>query len=290
MDLLIVGAGAGGSVLAQRLARRGWRIVILDAGPFWDPDEDWVSDEAGSHQIYWNEKRIIDGEDPIELGKNNSGRGVGGSMIHYAGYTPRFHPSDFETFSRDGVGADWPISYAELKPHYEEIERELPVAGQDWPWGDPHSYPFSPHPVSGAAQTLWHGARANGIEMRAGPVGIVNGTFGNRPHCIYRGFCLQGCKVNAKASPYVTHLPDALAHGVEIRADCMAIRVELDEAGRASGVTYMRDGRGARALPGGEGGRRLLLLDRDSPPAVELALRSLPERHRQQRATCSGAT
>ncbi len=158
VDLLIVGAGAGGSVLAQRLARRGWRIVILEAGPFWHPDEDWVSDEAGSHRIYWNEKRIIDGEDPIELGKNNSGRGVGGSMVHYAGYTPRFHPSDFETFSRDGVGADWPISYAELKPHYEELERELPVAGQDWPWGDPHSYPFSPHPVSGAAQTLWQGA------------------------------------------------------------------------------------------------------------------------------------
>ncbi len=217
--------------------------------------EDWVSDEAGSHRIYWNEKRIIDGEDPIELGKNNSGRGVGGSMVHYAGYTPRFHPSDFETFSRDGVGADWPIGYAELKPHYEELERELPVAGQDWPWGEPHSYPFSPHPVSGAAQTLWRGAHENGIEMRAGPVGIVNGTFGNRPHCIYRGFCLQGCKVNAKASPYVTHLPDALAHGVEIRADCMAVRVELDEAGRASGVTYVRAGEQLeRFQRGGRGG------------------------------------
>ena len=80
------------------------------------------------------------------------------------------------------------------------------------------------------AQLLWHGARENGIEMRAGPVGIVNGTFGNRPHCIYRGYCLQGCKVNAKASPYVTHLPDALAHGVEIRAHSMAVRVELDDA------------------------------------------------------------
>ncbi|HEY5193912.1 MAG TPA: GMC family oxidoreductase [Solirubrobacteraceae bacterium] len=242
VDLLIVGAGAGGSVLAQRLARKGWRIVILEAGPFWHPDEDWVSDEAGSHRLYWNQKRIIGGEDPISLGKNNSGRGVGGSMVHYAGYTPRFHPSDFETLTKDGVGADWPISYGELKPHYEELERELPVAGQNWPWGDPHSYPFSPHPVSGAAQVLWRGAIEMGIEMRAGPVGIVNGTFGNRPHCIYRGYCLQGCKVNAKASPYVTHLPDALAHGVEIRADSMAVRVELDDAGKAIGVTYVREG------------------------------------------------
>jgi choline dehydrogenase-like flavoprotein len=241
VDLVIVGAGAGGSVLAQRLARAGWRIVILEAGPFWHPDEDWVSDEAGSHQLYWTQKRIIGGSDPQELGKNNSGRGVGGSMIHYAGYTPRFHPSDFETFTRDRVGADWPISYADLRPHYERLEAELPVAGQDWPWGDPHRYPHAPHPVSGAAMKLWEGAINLGIEMRVGPVGIVNGTFGNRPHCIYRGYCLQGCKVNAKASPYVTHLPDALAHGVEIRANCMASRVEVDEAGNASGVTYFAE-------------------------------------------------
>ena len=78
--------------------------------------------------------------------------------------------------------------------------------------------------------------------MRVGPVGIANGSFGNRPHCIYRGFCLQGCKVNAKASPLVTHVPDAIEHGVEIRADCMVTRVEIDEAGRCTGVVYFHDG------------------------------------------------
>ncbi len=253
VDLVIVGAGAGGSVLAQRLARHGWRIVILEAGPFWHPDSDWVSDEAGSHELYWTQKRIIGGADPIELGKNNSGRGVGGSMVHYAGYTPRFHPSDFSTFTDDGVGADWPIGYEDLRRHYEQVERELPVAGQDWPWGYPHRYPFSPHPVSGAASKLREGALACGIEMRVGPVGIVNGTFGNRPHCIYRGYCLQGCKVNAKASPYVTHLPDALAHDVEIRASSMAVQVDIDaDTGRARGVVYV-----PADEAGGGGTRRL---------------------------------
>lgn len=247
VDLVIVGAGAGGSVLAQRLARHGWRIVILEAGPFWHPDEDWVSDEVGSHHLYWTQKRIIGGDDPIELGKNNSGRGVGGSMVHYAGYTPRFHPSDFATKSLDGVGADWPIDYADLRPHYERVEAELPVAGQDWPWGHPHRYPHSPHPISGAAAVLREGARRCGIEMRVGPVGIANGTFGNRPHCIYRGYCLQGCKVNAKASPYVTHLPDALEHGVEVRADRMALRIDIDDAtGLARGVVYTDEPDGAR--------------------------------------------
>ncbi len=249
VDLVVVGAGAGGSVLAQRLAREGWRIVVLEAGPFWHPDEDWVSDEAGSHELYWTQKRIIGGADPIELGKNNSGRGVGGSMVHYAGYTPRFHPSDFETYRRDGVGEDWPLRYSDVLAHYERVEAELPVAGQDWPWGYPHRYPFSPHPISASAQRLVHGARALGIEMRVGPVGIVNGTFGNRPHCIYRGYCLQGCKVNAKASPYVTHLPDALAHGVEVRANCMALRVELDEAsGCTRGVVFVREGESTHRL------------------------------------------
>ncbi|HTK66959.1 MAG TPA: GMC family oxidoreductase [Pseudonocardia sp.] len=249
VDLVVVGAGAGGSVLAQRLARAGWRIVILEAGPFWHPDQDWVSDEAGSHSLYWTQKRIIGGGDPVELGKNNSGRGVGGSMVHYAGYTPRFHPSDFTTHTDDGVGADWPITYEDLRPHYEQVEAELPVAGQDWPWGYPHRYPFAPHPISGAASRIRDGALRAGVDMRVGPVGIVNGTFGNRPHCIYRGYCLQGCKVNAKASPYVTHLPDALAHSVEIRANCMALRVEIDDAtGAATGVVYADEPGGTTRL------------------------------------------
>jgi choline dehydrogenase-like flavoprotein len=244
VDMVIVGCGAGGGTLAQRLARRGWRIVVLERGPFWDPDRDWVSDEKGSHKLFWTDKRIVGGNDPVQMGKNNSGLGVGGSMTHFAGYTPRFHPSDFETYTRDGVGADWPITYWDLKPHFERCEAELPVAGQYWPWGDPHGYPHGPHPIGGAAEVAWRGARDCGIEMRVGPVAIANGAFGNRPHCIYRGFCLEGCKVNAKASPLITHVPDAIEHGTEIRANCMAIRVELDDSsGRVTGVTYIREGR-----------------------------------------------
>jgi choline dehydrogenase-like flavoprotein len=243
VDLVIVGAGAGGCTLAQRLARRGWRIVVLESGPFWDPDRDWVSDEAGAHKLYWTAPRVIGGEDPVELGKNNSGHGVGGSMVHYAGYAPRFHPSDFEVRTRDGVAADWPIAYEDLRPHYERVEAELPVSGQDWPWGDPHRYPYNAHPISGGAQQAVLGARRIGIDMRVGPVAIPNGAFGNRPHCIYRGFCLQGCKVNAKASPLITHLPDAIEHGAEVRADSHATRIEIDERGRVSGVTYEHGGR-----------------------------------------------
>ena len=242
VDIVIVGCGAGGGVLAQRLARAGWTVVAMDAGPFWDPDRDWVSDERGSHGLYWTEPRVIGGTDPVPLGSNNSGRGVGGGTVHYAGYTPRFHPSDFRTETIDGVGKDWPIGYDDLDPYYEDIEGELPVAGQPWPWGRPHRYPHSPHPVSGLGELLIRGCHNLGIDVRVGPVAITNGRFGNRPHCIYRGFCLQGCKVNAKASTLITHIPDALAHGAEIRADCMVSRVELGADGRATGVVYFHDG------------------------------------------------
>ena len=78
---------------------------------------------------------------------------------------------------------------------------------------------------------------------KVGPVAIPNGRFGNRPHCIYRGFCLQGCKVNAKASPLISHIPDALARGGEVRTDAMVTRIGIDErTGRATGVHYVRGG------------------------------------------------
>jgi len=243
VDLVVVGAGAGGAVLTQRLARQGWKIVCLDAGPFWDPDQDWVSDERGAHVLYWTEPRQIGGSDPVPLGSNNSGRGVGGSMVHFAGYAPRLHPSDFSVFTNDGVGADWPISYYDVQPFYEAIEEELPVAGEVWPWGDPHKYPHSPHPVSGNGEIFLRGATKLGLRAAVGPVAIPNGRFGNRNHCIYRGFCLQGCKVNAKASPLITHVPDALAHGAEIRADSHVSRVLVDErTNSVTGVSYFKNG------------------------------------------------
>ena len=242
VDVAIVGCGAGGATLLQRLARAGMRVVAFDAGPFWDPDTDWVSDERGSHRLYWTEPRVISGNDPVPLGSNNSGRGVGGSMVHFAGYAPRFHPSDFETQTRDGVGADWPISYWDLKPYYEAMEEELPVSGQPWPWGDPHDYPYHAQPLGGNGEVFLRGATKLGIGARVGPVAVANGRFGHRDHCIYRGFCLQGCKVNAKASPLITHVPDALAHGAEVRSDSMVTRIVVGEDGRAEGVVYVRHG------------------------------------------------
>ena len=240
LDYVIVGVGAGGGVLLQRLARAGFRVAGLDAGPFWDSERDWVSDEKGAHNLYWNDKRVTGGDDPLALGANNSGKGVGGSTVHWASFVPRFHPSDFRVYSQDGVGADWPISYQDLKPYYELIERELPVAGPAWyPWGDPHGYPYSPHPMGGVGDALVRGCSNLGIGVSAGgPVAILSSSRADRPHCVYRGFCIQGCKVGAKASTLITHVPDAIASGAEVRPNCMVSRIHLGPHRRVTGIGY----------------------------------------------------
>ena len=83
VDLVVVGAGAGGGVLAQRLARKGWRVVVLERGTFWDPDRDWVSDEKGAGQagLYWTDNRIISGNDPIETKSDVSVRVSGVTLV-----------------------------------------------------------------------------------------------------------------------------------------------------------------------------------------------------------------
>ena len=241
VDYVIVGVGSGGGVMLQRLARAGFKVIGLEAGRFWDTEKDWVSDEAGSHKLYWEDPRVIDGSDPLALGANNCGKGVGGGSVHWAAFTPRFHPSDFEVLTRDGLGADWPISYWDLKPYYELLELEMPVAGPAWyPWGDPHGYAYGPHPMGQVGNTLITGCTNLGIGVSAGgPVAILSGSRGDRPHCIYRGFCIQGCKVGAKASTLVTHIPDALMNKAEIRSYCMVNRIHHDKASnRVTGVSY----------------------------------------------------
>jgi choline dehydrogenase-like flavoprotein len=240
VDFVIVGVGSGGGVMLQRLARAGFSVIGFDAGPFWDTERDWVSDEAGSSKLYWNDLRITGGADPITLGENNSGKGVGGGSVHWAGFTPRLHPSDFRVYSEDGIGVDWPIDYSDIRPYYELLEREIPVSGPAYyPWGEPHGYPYGPHPIGGVSGTLVKGCTALGIPVVAGgPVAINEGSHGDRPHCIYRGFCIQGCKVGAKQSTLVSHVPDAIRHGAEIRANCMVGRINMNEKGLATGVTY----------------------------------------------------
>lgn len=244
VDFAIVGAGAGGATLAARLAELGFSVVVFDAGPFWRPLEDFASDELEQQKIYWTEPRITGGADPIALGGNNSGRGVGGSTVHFSMISLRFRPEWFKARSQLGYAVDWPIAYGEIRPFYAEAERALKVAGPvAYPWGPFRGpYPYRPHEVNAAGLVLGRGAEAMGVKWAATPIATVSAPRGKSPPCVYRGFCNFGCSTNAKQSALVVWIPRAITAGAEVRDMAMVTRIEVDGAGLVSGVHYQRDG------------------------------------------------
>jgi choline dehydrogenase-like flavoprotein len=240
---VVVGVGAAGGVLVRKLADAGWRVVGLDAGPHWDPQSDFLSDESAMTKLFWRDRRVSTGDDPVELAGNVTGKGVGGSTVHYSMYALRLHRSDFETATRDGVGSDWPLSYDDLEPYYDEVERELGIAGPvDWPWDAPRkgAYPYRPHQLNGVGEVMARGCDALGITWRPGAIATLSAPKGDRPPCVYRGWCLSGCTTNAKSSTLVTYAKEAVKAGAQIRPNCMVHRIDTDASGRAVGVTYFR--------------------------------------------------
>ena len=118
VDFVIVGTGAGGGTLACRLAEHGFSVVALDAGPYFRPLEDFASDEAEQTKLYWTDDRIVDGDNPLQLGSNNSGKSVGGSTVHFAMVSLRFRPEWFKSRTALGYGADWPLDWREMWQYY----------------------------------------------------------------------------------------------------------------------------------------------------------------------------
>ncbi len=245
VDFAIVGTGAGGGTLACKLAEYGFSVVALDAGPYWRPLEDFASDEREQSKLYWTGERVVDGENPLELGKNNSGQSVGGSTVHFAMVSLRFRPEWFKARTKLGYGVDWPLDWREMWGYYREVEQALKISGPvTYPWG-PHRprYPYRPHELNAPALVLAEGAEALGIAWTPTPIATLSAPRGLAHPCVYRGFCVIGCSTNAKQSVLITWLPRALKAGAEIRDLAMVGRVEHDGAGRATGVRYFREGR-----------------------------------------------
>ena len=135
-EVCIVGAGAAGGVLAYELSKAGLKVVVIEAGPFWNPQTDFASDELSMNSLAWQDTRLTTGQDPLDFGHNNSGRGVGGGTVHFTGVFLRFHESDFKLQTNDGIANDWPLDYQDLEPYYDQIEQEIAVSGpKDFPLG-----------------------------------------------------------------------------------------------------------------------------------------------------------
>ena len=159
VDAVVVGTGAGGAPLLASLARAGLSVVALEAGRWWNPARDFARDEAAQDFLFWNDERLSAGQDPVPFGRNNSGTGVGGSLLHYTAYVPRVRPADLRLRSEFGVGEDWPLGIDDLAPYYDEVEDFIGVSGPaSWPW-EPgrRPYPLPPLPLNGAAELMRRG-------------------------------------------------------------------------------------------------------------------------------------
>lgn len=238
VDVVVVGSGPCGALVAHDLAAAGFSVVILEAGKRFDPTIDLRNRESNGAKILWNEPRVYMGKDSVVP---KAGFGVGGGTLAWLGVMPRFHRADFKTYSNEGVGANWPISYEDLRPHYAKVEREFGLAGECGPFApEQYEVPMPPHPMNWHAQILARGAIKAGAKPFAPPVAINSVEYDGRPACNHCGWCASGCVIGAKATSAGTYLPKAEKLGARLISEAFVHRVDYDaNSGRASGVSYL---------------------------------------------------
>jgi glucose dehydrogenase len=262
-DVLIVGSGVAGSLVGHRLASAGLRVTILEAGP--------RIDRADTVELYRESadrgnfmapypgaahapQATLAGDYIIQKGpypyRTQYVRGVGGTTWHWAAAAWRYLPVDFKLKSTHGVGRDWPISYDDLDPYYQQAEEALGVAGpDDEDLGSPRS---APYPMK--ALTLGYMDRefrktlnANGFNVVTEPAARNSEDYGERPQCCGSNNCMPICPIGAQYSGDV-HATKAEDAGATLIENAVAFHVETDADGKhATAVRYKRpDGSTAR--------------------------------------------
>ena len=247
--VVIVGSGAGGGTLGTQLALKGIDTVILEAGSrheTWD----FINDEWDSFsQLAWKDKRRTSGDWRVSKDFPNLPawivKSVGGSTVHWAGASLRFQEHEFKTKTHYGEVADanlldWPIDLKEMEPWYAIAEDRMGVTRTNGIPGLPGNNNF---------KVLEAGARKIGYkEVHTGRMAINSEPRDDRASCLQIGFCFQGCKSGAKWSTLVAEIPKGEATGkLEVRPDCMVLKIEHDDAGKVTGVVYAdKEGRQQR--------------------------------------------
>lgn len=257
VDFLVIGAGAAGGVMAKELATAGFRVVILEQGP-WMQANDFRHDEVG--YLYRNALTNNPQKQPTTFRKTPNeaakvqptveyGRLVGGGSVHFTSNYWRFHPDDFRERSVLGSipGADlrdWPIGYDDLEPYYTKAEWDLGISGLGGanPFEGPRSkpYPLPPMPVKSSGVLFERAAKKLGLHPYPAPVAVLSQPYQGRAACSHCGFCESfGCEMSAKSSTLAALVPKAVDTGrCEIRPNSYVRRIETTPAGRVRGATY----------------------------------------------------
>ena len=273
-DVVIVGVGAAGGILAAELGKAGMKVIGLERGPRLTTQDFDPHDELRYFQrqdLRPNIKR-----QPITWRPNanapataipvqNYGNQAGGGTVHYGAVSWRLHEDDFRarshTMARYGASAipehsslaDWPLSYADLEPYYDRAEYELGVSGRAgnlqgkkidggnvFEAPRRRDYPLPPLRLDQGAILFEAATRKLGYHPFSTPRAILSEPYNDRPACTYCGFCQAfGCHVGAKSSILITKLPEADATGnFKLITGAMCHRVNSDNSGRVTGVGY----------------------------------------------------
>ena len=268
-DVCVIGSGAGGGPVAAVAAEAGYRVVVLEKGP-WYPPEQFLKDEIAMcrRPTLWprkeDEPHVWEWEDAAGkraaflTGDFWNGTLVGGASVLMSGFFLRLKPSDFRMRSVYGPiegadVADWPITYDDLEPWYARIEQEVGLSGLAWTdlpddvrdRRSTEDIPFLPtreHPFSDRIDKK--GAEL-GLHPFPTPRAVLPEDWNGRKACAYAGYCaMYGCRTNAKGSSLAVFLPRALAtKRCEIRPRSMVTKLVSDETGKVVRAEY-RDAEG----------------------------------------------
>lgn len=275
-DVVVVGSGAGGAAVAWRLCDLGMRVLILEAGPRFDPatdyplaEKDWERQgfpvKPGSQAKLsfgdlgsltpdipelrsWNRVsgRLVDTPQRRVSGQGYAHvQGVGGSTLHFIGESHRLHPDCMALNTSFGFGHDWPLTYADLEAHYTMCEDLIGVAGpktQGDRWRS-RKFPLPPHPLNPSANRLVDAGALIGMEWQANSRAALSQSYDGRPQCNYCGNCAKGCPVGDKGSADVTFIRHAESTGrLVIKSGCPVTIIHTGANGNATSVEFIELG------------------------------------------------